>query len=200
MRKVILCLLSFVCVTSWATEPAMNPKAQTAVLATSQDTPDFPSEAERSEERERLNSARQVLEDQYKSDMQQCYQNFDVTSCRLKARDRRIEANVVLRKDELRFNAQERQIHTMDARRNLAERNSDAEQKKSDTERAAAISASKDRADANSQKQIDHALQGTKRGEFEQKQREAAQRREDAAKKVRERKGEPAVPLPVPSK
>jgi hypothetical protein len=88
----------------------------------------------------------------------------------------------------------------MDARRNLAERNSDAEQKKSDTERAAAISASKDRADANAQKQIDHALQGTKRGEFEQKQREAAQRREDAAKKVRERKGEPAVPLPVPSK
>jgi HD-GYP domain-containing protein (c-di-GMP phosphodiesterase class II) len=200
MNKVILFLLFFVCGASWAVEPTLSPTAQTSVLAASQDTPDFPSEAERSEERERLSSERQALEDQYKSDMMQCYQKFDVTNCRLKARERRIQANALLRKEELRFNAQERQIHAIEARRNLAERNSEAEQKKSEAERAAAIAAAKDRADANTQKQIDHALQGTKRGEYDQKQSEAMQHREDVAKKIRERKGEPAAPLPVPNK
>jgi colicin import membrane protein len=200
MKKGLIFLSACVLVTAWATEPVPTQQAQVAVDAAQQADTRFPSEEERNEERSRLSRERQALEEQYKRDMQQCYQNFDVTSCRLKARNRRIEANSVLRKDELRFNAQERQIHGMDARRNLAERTSEAEQKKSDAERAAAIAASKDRSDVNAQKQIDHALQGTKRGEFEQKQREAAQRREDAAKKIRERKGEPAAPLPVPSK
>jgi hypothetical protein len=200
MNKVILFLLAFVWGASWAIEPALSPAAQTSVLATRQGTPDFPPEAERNEERERLSRERQALEDQYKSDIQQCYQKFDVNSCRTKARERRIQANVLLRKDELRFNAQERQIHALDARRNLAERNSEAEQKKAEADRAATIAAAKDRADANAQKQIDHALQGTKRGEYDQKQREAAQHREDVAKKIRERKGEPAAPLPVPNK
>jgi HD-GYP domain-containing protein (c-di-GMP phosphodiesterase class II) len=182
MKKGLIFLSACVLVTAWATEPVPTQQAQVAVDAAQQADTRFPSEEERNEERSRLSRERQALEEQYKRDMQQCYQNFDVTSCRLKARNRRIEANSVLRKDELRFNAQERQIHAMDARR------------------TAAIAASKDRADVNAQKQIDHALQGTKRGEFEQKQREAAQRREDAAKKIRERKGEPAAPLPVPSK
>lgn len=200
MKKGLIFLSACVLVTAWATEPVPTQQAQVAVDAAQQADTRFPSEEERNEERSRLSRERQALEEQYKRDMQQCYQNFDVTSCRLKARNRRIEANSVLRKDELRFNAQERQIHAMDARHNLAERTSEAEQKKSDAERAAAIASSKDRADVNAQKQIDHASQGTKRGEFEQKQREAAQRREDAAKKIRERKGEPAAPLPVPSK
>ena len=200
MKNACIFLLASMFSVAWAQGSAPLQRAQVASEAAHQVTADFPSEEERNAERSRLSRERQALEEQYKRDMQQCYQNFDVTSCRLKARNRRIEANSVLRKDELRFNAQERQIHAMDARRNLAERTSEAEQKKSDAERAAAIAASKDRADVNAQKQIDHALQGTKRGEFEQKQREAAQRREDAAKKIRERKGEPAAPLPVPSK
>jgi HD-GYP domain-containing protein (c-di-GMP phosphodiesterase class II) len=197
MNKALTFLLTLVCATVCAAEPAIDQHAQAAVSAASQVTSVFPSETERSEERTRLSAKRQALEDQYKQDMQQCYQNFDVTSCRLKARDRRIEANALLRKEELRFNAQERQIHALDARRNLEERNSEAEQKKAEAERAAAIATSKDRGDANKQKQIDHALQGTKRGEYEQKQREAQQHREDAAKKLRERTKEPAAPLPA---
>ena len=200
MKNACIFLLASMFSVAWAQGSAPLQRAQVASEAAHQVTADFPSEEERNAERSRLSRERQALEEQYKRDMQQCYQNFDVTSCRLKARDRRIEANVLLRKDELKFNAQERQIHAIDARRNLAERTSEAEQKKSEAERAAAIAASKDRADANAQKQIEHALQGTKRGDFEQKQREAAQRREDAAKKIRERKGEPAAPLPVPNK
>ena len=200
MKNACIFLLASMFSMAWAQGSAPLQRAQVASEAAHQVTADFPSEEERNAERSRLSRERQALEEQYKRDMQQCYQNFDVTSCRLKARDRRIEANALLRKDELKFNAQERQIHAIDARRNLAERTSEAEQKKSEAERAAAIAASKDRADANAQKQIEHALQGTKRGNFEQKQREAAQRREEAAKKIRERKGEPAAPLPVPNK
>lgn len=193
MNKVLFLLLTLFCTMVKASEPVTNLQARAAGDAASQATVSLPSETERSAER-------QALEDRYKQDMKACYQNFDVTSCRLKARDRRIEANAALRKEELRFNAQERQIQSEDARRSLAERNSEAEQKRSQAERAAAIAASKERADANSQKNIDHALQGTKRGEYEQKQREAQQHRDDTAKKLRERIKEPAAPLPVPGR
>ena len=200
MNKGLFLFLTLFCTMVEASEPATNLQAHAAGDAASQATVIFPSETERSAERLRLSTERQALEDRYKQDMKACYQNFDFTSCRLKARDRRIEANAALRKEELRFNAQERQIQSEDARRSLAERNSEAEQKRSQAERAAAIAASKERADANSQKNIDHALQGTKRGEYEQKQREAQQHRDDTAKKLRERIKEPAAPLPVPGR
>lgn len=195
MKRLCCSLLVFVCFATWGLEPS----ADEVTPAASQAASGFPSEAERNQVRERLARQRQALEDQYKQDMKLCYQNFDVTRCRLQARDRRIEANEALRKEELRFNAQERQIHADQARRSLAERTSETERKKAESERAASIAASKERADANAQKQIDHALQGTKRGEFEQKQREAAQRRSDLEKKQRERNKEPAAPLPVPN-
>jgi len=163
-------------------------------------SPTMLSEAERNVQRERLTVQRQQLDDQYKQDMKLCYQNFDVTSCRLKARDRRIEANNVLRKEELKFNASERLIQAEEAKRSIAERTSEAARKEADTERAAAIAASKERTDKNAQKQIDHALQGTKRGDYEQKQREAAEHRADIEKKMRERNKESAAPLPVPSR
>lgn len=158
------------------------------------------TDAERTEQREHLARRRQLLEDQYKQDIKLCYQNFDVTSCRLKARDRRIEANNLLRKDELQFNASERLIQTEDAQRSMAERNNEAARKEAETARMAAIAASKERADANVQKQIDHVLQGSKRGDYEQKQREAAERRAEVERKLRERNKEPAAPLPVPSR
>jgi len=176
----------------------VNAVAAASAAVASRPLSGFPSDAERTEERIRLTRERQALEDKYRQEMKLCYQNFDVNSCRLQARDRRIEADTALRKQELRFNAQERQIHADEARRSLADRNSEASQKKAQAERAASIAASKERADANAQKQIDHALQGTKRGDYEQKQREAVQRRADAEKKLRERNKEPAAPLPVP--
>ena len=189
MRKIGLALFFVMSAWAWADEPVASDASATQAPAN--------DEAVRNAERERLTRARQQLDAQYREDMKTCYQYFDVTNCRLKARDRRIEANALLRKEELEFNANERQIQAEQARRAVAERNSEAERKKSEAERAAAIAASKDRADANAQKQIDHALQGTKRGDYEQKQREAAQHREDVAKKLRERNKEPAPPLPV---
>ena len=132
--------------------------------------------------------------------MKQCYQKFDVVSCKIKARDRRIEARTALRREELPFKAMERQIKTEEARQRLAERQSEAKLKKDEADRAESVAGAKDRADANAQKQIEHALQGSKRGDYEQKQREAAQHREDVAKRLRERNKEPAAPLPVPGR
>jgi hypothetical protein len=194
MKKLVPFLLACLCLFACAA------RAQTAISADVTSDATEQRDAERELERARLTAARQALEDQYKQELAQCYQKFDVTSCRLKARDRRIDADTLLRVDELRFNAQERQIQSENTRRSLAERNSEAEQKKAEADRAAAILAAKERADANAQKQLDHALKGTKRGDYEQKLRDAAQHREDVAKKLRERKGEPAAPLPPPNR
>jgi hypothetical protein len=160
----------------------------------------YPSEEARAQERQRLDQKGQLLEDQYKQDMTQCYQQFDVVSCKIKARDRRIAAKAALRKEELPFKEMERQIRTEEAKQRLAERQSEAKLKKDEADRAEAIAAAKERANANAQKQIDHALKGTKRGEFEQKQRDAEQHRENVARKLRERNKEPAAPLPVPAR
>ncbi len=190
MKHILLALSLFACLPVWAAES--NPMVDSAAL--------FPTEEARQQERARLEGERKKLENQYQEDVRQCYQKFDVTRCRLDARDRRIEANQVLRKDELRFNAIERQIRSDDAKRRLEDRNSEASRKDAEAQRAEAIAAARERADANAQKQIDHALQATKRGEYEQKQREAAQHRADVEKKLRERTKEPGAPLPVPTR
>jgi hypothetical protein len=190
MKQLLIALSLFVGALTWAQDLVTVAPVAPAASSSLED--------QRNAERERLTRERRQLEDNYKQDMRLCYQDFDVTSCRLKARDRRIDANAVLRKEELKFNASERLIQAEEAKRSVAERTSEAERKKSEAERAAAMAASKDRADANAQKQIDHALQGTKRGEYEQKQREAAQHRADVEKKQRERTKQPAAPLPVP--
>jgi len=204
MKKLLLICMACVCWSVWAAESVMaEPVALAAssadTLPSSSDLP-LTSEALRDAERQRLTVARKALEDRYTQDLKLCYQNFDVTSCRLKARDRRIEANAALRKEELRFNASERRIQADEALERTKEKTSESKLKEAEAQRAQAVQASQDRADANAQKKIDHALQGTKRGEYEQKQREAAQHREDAAKKLRERTKEPAAPLPVPGR
>ncbi len=199
MKKLLLLCATCFCTLGWGAEPSATAVPSAPIVSASQpNASGFPTETQRNEERERLTRLRQALEDTYKQEMKQCYQNFDVTSCRLQARDRRIEANAMLRKDELRFNAMERQIQADETRRSVAERNSEAELKKAEAQRAASIAAAKATADANAQKQIDHALQGTKRGDYEQRQREAAQHKADLEKKLRERNKEPAAPLPVP--
>lgn len=190
MKHFLLALSLFSCLSAWAAETGTV--ADSMVL--------FPTEEARQQERARLEGERKKLEDQYQQDLRQCYQQFDVTRCRLDARDRRIEANQVLRKDELRFNALERQIKSEEAKRRVVDRNSESSRKDAEAQRAQAVAAARERADAHAQKQMDHALQGTKRGEYEQKQREATQHRADVEKKLRERTKEPGAPLPVPTR
>ena len=180
-------MIFFVCAAChWATDAQTQSPASTPTLEA------------RQAEGQRLSALRQKLDDTYQQELKVCYQNFDVTSCRIQARERRIQANAALRKEELRYNASERRIQAAEAAQRTAEKNTEAKLKESQAQRAQAIQAGKDRADANVQKQIEHELQGTKRGEYEQRQREAAQHRADVEKKQRERTKEPAAPLPVP--
>ena len=200
MTKFAICLSLLLAVTAVFAEPDTQNEVATPAVAFASAAHAFPSNEERAAERQRLDQKSQQIEDQYKQDMTQCYQKFDVVSCRLQARDRRIEAKAALRKEELPFKAMERHIKTEEAKQKLADRQSEAKLKKDETDRAEAIAAAKDRADANAQKQIDHALKGTKRGDYEQKQRDASQHRADVEKKQRERSKEPAAPLPVPGR
>jgi colicin import membrane protein len=169
-------------------------------LAQTQNPASTPTIEARQEEGQRLSALRHKLDDTYQQELKACYQNFDVTSCRIQARERRIQANATLRKDELRYNASERRIQAAEVLQRTAEKNTEAKLKEEQAQRAQAIQARQERTDANKQKQIEHELQGTKRGEYEQKQGEAAQHRADVEKKLRDRVKEPAAPLPVPGK
>ncbi len=200
MKKLLISLSVWVVVAAFSAESNAQLDVTTPAVVSASASHAFPSEEERAAERQRLDEKSRRIEDQYKQDMTQCYQKFDVVSCRLQARERRIEAKAALRKEELPFKAMERHIKTEEAKQKLAERQSEAKLKKDEADRAEAIAAAKARADANAQKQIDHALQGTKRGDYEQKQREAAQHRADVEKKLRDSNKEPAAPLPVPGR
>ncbi len=200
MKKFAIPLSLLLAGTAVFAEPDTQIEVATPAVASASVAHAFPSEEERAAERQRLDQKSQQIEDQYKQDMTQCYQQFDVVSCKIKARDRRIAAKAALRKEELPFKEMERQIRTEEAKQRLVERQSEAKLKKDEADRAEAIAAAKERANANAQKQIDHALKGTKRGEFEQKQRDAEQHRENVARKLRERNKEPAAPLPVPAR
>ena len=83
MKKTFVGLMACACLFAQAVE-----SAEVVDGASS-----FPTPEAREQERARLDAARQQLETQYNEALKQCYQQFDVTSCRLKARDRRIEAN-----------------------------------------------------------------------------------------------------------
>lgn len=172
--------------------------ADESVSSSALSVPSFLSEQERAIERQRLEQKSHQIEEQYKLDTQDCYQKFDVVNCKIAARERRIAAKSALRKEERPFKAMERQIKTEEAKQRLVEKQTEAEMKLKEAERAESLTVSKEKTDANAQKQIDHALKGTKRGDYEQKQREAAQHRAEAEKRLRDRGKDAAAPLPVP--
>jgi colicin import membrane protein len=185
-------LWALMCVTvvrAQETVPAIAEPATAAITMNS-------SEAERAAHSQQLIARRQRLEAEYSEAMTLCYQKFDVTSCRLDARERRLQAHAALRKDEIAFNAVERRIKADEAERRLAETNALARER-AQTQQSDAAQNAKALADRAAQKQADHDAQGQQRDAYERKQREAAQRRADLEKKQRERDKSPAAPLPA---
>lgn len=158
----------------------------------------WPSEAERQAESSRLDMRRQQLEDAYNQDMRACYQQFNVTSCRLQARDRRIEAHVQLRKDELALKDLERRIKAETAKQRMADRDNEVQQQQAQLEREQAVQNAQARAQRQAEKQAEHDAKGGEREAYERKQREAQAHRDNLEKKRRERDKPPAAPLPVP--
>jgi predicted ATP-binding protein involved in virulence len=151
------------------------------------------SKEEREAEGARLNARRAALEQGYRQDLKECYQKFDVTGCRLAARERHIEANQSLRKEELVYNARERLIAGQEAQQRLQERQEEAQRK---------VEEALTNLPKQPKQQTDEATKRqneiTQRAQYEQKQREAQERRNSADKRLRERDKPPADPLPAP--
>lgn len=156
----------------------------------------IPSEADRAALSQQLAARRQQLETDYNQAMTFCYQKFDVTSCRLEARERRLQAHAVLRKEEIAFNTVERRLKAEEAERRSAENNALAREREQTRQTDAADNA-KAAADRAAQKQADHAAQGQQREAYDQKQRDAVQRRLDLEQKRRDRAKPPSAALPA---
>jgi hypothetical protein len=139
---------------------------------------------------EQLQARRAAMEQAYLQDMAVCYQRFDVVTCRNEAREKRIETNAALRKDELAHNARERQRAAEEAQRRADEKQRDAQEK--------AMEASTRETTSNTSPKAQPINDNSHRTAYEQKQREAAERRSNIDKRLRERDKPPATPLPLP--
>ena len=139
---------------------------------------------------EQLQARRAAMEQAYQQDMAVCYQRFDVVSCRNEAREKRIETNAALRKDELAYNALERQRAADEAQRRADEKQRDAQDK--------AVQAATRETTPNISPKAQPSNDTNQRAAYEQKQREAAERRSNIDKRLRERDKPPAPPLPTP--
>jgi len=159
---------------------------------------EIPSDEDRLAESTRLEKKREEMDATYQKAMRECYQRFDVVGCQLKARDKRLEVLSVLRKEENKFNALERQIKAFESIQRTADKTSDAQQQDAANQRQEAQQAAKDRLERTEQKKQDYDNQGKNRTNFDAKQREAAEHRADTEKRLQERTNAPADPLPSP--
>ena len=159
---------------------------------------EIPSDEDRLAESTRLEKKREEMDANYQKAMRECYQRFDVVGCQLKARDKRLEVLSVLRKEENKFNALERQIKAFESIQRTADKTSDAQQQDAANQRQEAQQAVKDRLERTEQKKQDYDNQGKNRANFDAKQREAAEHRADTEKRLQERTNAPADPLPSP--
>ena len=159
---------------------------------------DIPSDEDRLAESTRLEKKREEMDATYQSAMRACYQRFDVVGCQLKARDKRLEVLAVLRKEENKFNALERQIKAFESIQRTAEKTSEVQQQDAANQREEAQQAAKDRLERTEQKKLDYDGQGKNRPNFDAKQSEAAQHRADTERRLKDRTNAPADPLPSP--
>lgn len=145
-----------------------------------------------------LKKQREALESGYKQQLKQCYQEFNVTGCRNDAREKYVVAHRALSKLELENASQERAIQANQARQRLLERQTEAAERAGEAEKAqqAAI----ERANRHANKQAEHAPEASKRGQFDEKQRDAQERRQEVERRARERERDKprAAPLPAP--
>jgi hypothetical protein len=145
-----------------------------------------------------LDAKRAALEAQYKEEKRACYQLFNVGGCQRQARERYLQAHVVLRKQELQFRDNERQIKAQETADNLAERVSEDNQRKAQEQRDQAVQDAQQRHEENARKQLDFASKVSKRDQYDQKQKEAQDHRQSVQDQINERDKPASAPLPMP--
>ena len=181
---------------SLALAGALHAQPTAPVTPSSEAVTSVPSQAEREARGRELEARRSAIEGEYKQAMRYCYQQFDVVSCRNQAREKRIAANNLLRKDEQAHNAQERQIKAAEAQQRLLDKQQEALERAQDAQRA--VEDAKSRAQRNAEKQGEHTPPASKRSSFDEKQRDAAEHRADVERRAREREKPRSAPLPPP--
>lgn len=196
MMRALRCMLWWtVGLTSASAWAQAHEAIETAGHSTSVVMVTEPSPQERIAQGRLLQNRRADLERTYNDALAQCYQQFDVTRCRNEVREKRIQANAVLRQEELAHNARERQIAAREAEQRSQEKQRAAQQREAElAANPATPSASDTTADAAKPARPD----AQKRMAYEQKQREAEERKNSLEKRLRERNKSPAAPLPLP--
>lgn len=144
-----------------------------------------------------LQQERDALESQYKQQLKQCYQDFDVTRCRNAAREAYVVQHRALRNRENAQAADARLLDAEAARQRLRDKQNDALDRARAAEQAQQNAAQ--RATQNTNKQSDHQPDASKRSQFDEKQREAVERRQEVDRRAREREKPRAAPLPSPT-
>lgn len=192
--SIFLCGLSILVFTSLA--QADERFHASGVTPASSQVPE-PSQFERQAEADRLQARRVALEENYQKDVAICYQQFDVTSCRNKAREKRIALNAALRKEELAHSARERRIAADENQRRLEAKQQDAHHKAQET--ALNELAHSKKVDRTTDTALQQRNESNQRAAYEQKQREANEKRTSLDKRMREREKPPAAPLPIPA-
>ena len=170
-----------------------------AGAALAQSAADLPSAQEREQTQSQLRQRRQALQEAYKQDVHQCYQEFDVTDCLTRAREKRIAANTELRKEELRLSAIERQVKAQQTQARRDERNSPEKQAEAQAQRDQAQQDRQARSQSNAQKNADFAQLGKTRAAYDKKQQDAQAHRAELQQRLKDNDKTPAAPLPSPT-
>lgn len=170
-------------------------------------------------ERTRIGRERQAEETRFAAQEANCYQRFAVNDCLREVRVRRRAALEELRRQEVLLNDAERQSQAADQIRRLEEKHSPQARREEDERRATAREDLRQRLERAETKQSERAAyqgQGTRarppaapasvpgraaqaRQEFDDKQRQAQERRAKRDKALADKAGQPPVrPLPTP--
>ena len=146
-----------------------------------------------------LRAQRDALESGYRQSVRDCYQQFNVTTCRNQARERYIAQHRALRERELAHSALERQERTTAAQTRLQDKQGEAQDRVREAERAS--EAAQSRQENLQRKQADHGSSASRRNDTLERIEDARAHRADVEQRVQEReRNKPrAAPLPSPA-
>ena len=148
-----------------------------------------------------------------------CYQRFAVNDCLKKVKSRRIALMADLKRQENQIHARERRLQGAEALQRANQKALDRQQKQQERQAGDDALRTQEKLQAQQEKQAEHAAraasdlatvspgapegptpeeQAQSRARYESKQANAEKKRLEMAKRLAEKSGKPAKPLPVP--
>ena len=149
----------------------------------------------------------------------ECYQRFAVNDCLKKVKSRRIALMADLKRQENQIHARERRLQGAEALERANQKALDRQQKQQESQAGDGALRTQEKLQAQQEKQAEHAAraasdlapvspgapagptpeeQAQSRTRYESKQANAEKKRLEMGKRLAEKSGKPAKPLPVP--